>query len=91
MLTTDLKAKEALYEVAEPRYFEKSVLLSEDDEQGAIYDFLKSIGTDGYKEWLSAHENDYCFEVVRVDDTFYAVAYESYTRAAWAVEIEPIK
>lgn len=91
MLTTDLKAKEALYEVVEPRYFSKSVSLSEEDEQGAIYDFLKTICTDGYKEWLSAHENDYYFEVVRVDDTFYAVAYEDYTRPAWAVEIEPIK
>lgn len=41
MLTSDLKAKEAIYEVVEPRYFEKSVSLSEEDEQGSIYDFLK--------------------------------------------------
>lgn len=40
MLTSDLKEKEALYEVVEPRYFEKSVSLSEEDEQGSIYDFL---------------------------------------------------
>ena len=91
MLTTDLKAKEAFYEVVEPRYFEKSEILSEEDEQGEIYDLLKEIGTDSYKEWLSAHENDYYFGVVRVDDTFYAVAYEDYTRPAWAVVIEPIK
>ena len=30
MLTSDLKAKEAIYEVVEPRYFEKSVSLSEE-------------------------------------------------------------
>lgn len=41
MLTSDLKAKEAIYEVVEPRYFEKSVSLSEEDEQGSIYDFLE--------------------------------------------------
>lgn len=91
MLTENIKAKEDLYEVVEPRYFEKSEFLSEEYDQGAIYDALKEIGTDGYKEWLSAHESDYYFGVVRVDDTYYAVAYEDYTRPAWAVEIEPIK
>lgn len=91
MLTTDLKAKEAIYEVVEPRYFEKSEILSEEDEQGEIYDLLKEIGTDDYKEWLSAHENDYYFAVVKVGNYYYAVAYEDFTRAAWAVEIEPIK
>lgn len=91
MLTTDLKAKEALYEVVEPRYFEKSVSLSEEDEQGSIYDFLKTIGTEDYAAWLSEHENDYDFEVVRVGDTYYAIAYEKFTIPAWAVVIEPIK
>lgn len=41
MLTTDLKAKEALYEVVEPSYFQNAESLSAEDEQGAIYDFLK--------------------------------------------------
>jgi hypothetical protein len=90
MLTSDLKAKEAIYEVVEPRYFEKSVSLSEEDEQGSIYDFLKGIGTEEYTEWLAEHESDYYFEVVRVGDTYYAIANEYYTTPAWAVEIEPI-
>lgn len=91
MTTTDLKAKEDIYEVVEPRYFEKAESLSEQDDQGAIYEFLLKLGSEDYKEWLSAHENDYYFEVVRVDGSFYAVAYEDYTTPAWAVEIEPIK
>lgn len=41
MITTDLKAKEALYEVVEPSYFQNAESLSVEDEQGAIYDFLK--------------------------------------------------
>lgn len=90
MLTSDLKAKEAIYEVVEPRYFEKSVSLSEEDEQGAIYDFLKELGTEDYTEWLKNHESDYYFQVVRVDRYYYAVAYEDYTTPAWAVEIEPV-
>lgn len=40
MLISDLKEKEALYEVVEPRYFEKAESLSEQDDQGAIYEFL---------------------------------------------------
>ena len=91
MTTTDLKAKEELYEVVEPRYFEKAESLSEQDDQGAIYEFLLKLGSEDYKEWLSAHENDYYFEVVRVDGSFYAVAFEDYTTARWAVEIEPVK
>lgn len=91
MTTTDLKAKEDIYEVVEPRYFEKAESLSEQDDQGSIYEFLLKLGSEDYKEWLSAHENDYYFEVVRVDGSFYAVAYEDYTTPAWAVEIEPIK
>lgn len=91
MSISDLKEKEALYEVVEPRYFEKAESLSEQDNQGAIYDFLASQGSEEYKEWLSAHENDYYFEVVRVDGSYYAVAYEDYTTPAWAVEIEPVK
>ncbi len=91
MLTTDLKAKEELYEVVEPRYFENAHSLSSEDEQGSIYDFLNTIGTEEYAEWLSEHENDYYFEVVRVDGSYYAVAYEDYTTPAWAVEIEPVK
>lgn len=91
MLTTDLKAKEAIYEVVEPSYFQNAESLSSEDEQGAIYDFLKEIGTEEYIDWLSSHENDYYFEVVRVDGSFYAVAYEDYTTARWAVEIEPVK
>lgn len=90
MLTSDLKAKEALYEVVEPSYFQNSESLSAEDEQGAIYDFLKEIGTEEYTEWLSEHENDYYFEVVSVGDTYYAIANEDYTSPAWAVEIEPI-
>jgi hypothetical protein len=31
MLTTDLKAKEELYEVVEPRYFENAQSLSSED------------------------------------------------------------
>lgn len=91
MLTSDLKAKEAIYEVVEPRYFEKSVSLSEQDDQGAIYEFLEGIGSDDYKEWLKSHENDYYFEVVSVGDTYYAIAYEDYTTPAWAVEIEALE
>lgn len=91
MLTSDLKAKEEIYEVVEPRYFEKSVSLSEEDEQGAIYDFLKELGTEYYTEWLKNHESDYYFQIVRVDRYYYAVAYEDYTTPAWAVEIEPVK
>lgn len=91
MLTTDLKAKEALYEVVEPSYFQNSESISAEDEQGAIYDFLKGLGTEDYTEWLKNHENDYYFEVVRVDNTYYAIAYEDYTTPAWAVEIEPLK
>lgn len=90
MTTTDLKAKEEIYEVVEPRYFEKSEAISEQDDQGAIYDFLKGIGSEDYKEWLKSHESDYYFEVVRVDGSFYAIANEDYTTPAWAVEIEPI-
>lgn len=91
MLTSDLKAKEAIYEVVEPRYFEKAESLSEQDDQGAIYQFLEGIGSEDYKEWLKSHENDYYFEVVRVGDTFYAIANEDYTAPAWAVEIEPLE
>lgn len=91
MLTTDLKAKEALYEVVEPRYFEKAESLSKQDDQGAIYEFLEGIGSEDYKEWLKSHENDYYFEVVRVGGTFYAIANEDYTTPAWAVEIEPLE
>ncbi len=39
MLTENLKAKEELYEVVEPRYFEKAESLSSEDEQGSIYDY----------------------------------------------------
>lgn len=91
MSISDLKAKEAIYEVVEPRYFEKAESLSEQDDQGAIYEFLLKLGSENYTEWLSAHENDYYFEVVRVDGSYYAVAYEDYTTPAWAVEIEPVK
>lgn len=91
MLITDLKAKEELYEVVEPRYFEKAESISEQDDQGAIYQFLEGIGSEDYKEWLKSHENDYYFEVVRVGDTFYAIANEDYTAPAWAVEIEPLE
>lgn len=59
MSISDLKEKEALYEVVEPRYFEKAESLSELDDQGAIYEFLLELGSEDYKEWLSAHENDY--------------------------------
>lgn len=90
MLTEKLKAKEELYEVVEPSYFQNAESLSTEDEQGSIYDFLKEIGTEEYTEWLSTHENDYYFEVVRVGDTYYAIANEDYTTPAWAVEIEPI-
>lgn len=90
MTTTDLKAKEEIYEVVEPRYFEKAESLSEQDDQGAIYEFLEGIGSDDYKEWLKGHEDNYYFEVVRVGDTYYAIANEDYTTPAWAVEIEPI-
>jgi hypothetical protein len=91
MLTSDLKEKEALYEVVEPRYFEKAEPLSEQDDQGAIYQFLEGIGSEDYKEWLKSHENDYYFEVVHVGDTFYVIANEDYTAPAWAVEIEPLE
>lgn len=91
MITTDLKAKEELYEVVEPSYFQNAESLSAEDEQGAIYDFLKEIGTEEYIDWLSSHENDYYFEVVRVGDTYYAIANEDYTTPAWAVEIEPLE
>lgn len=91
MLTENLKAKKELYQVVEPSFFQNAESLSAEDEQGAIYDFLKEIGTEEYIDWLSSHENDYYFEVVRVDGSFYAVAYEDYTTPAWAVEIEPIK
>lgn len=43
MLTSNLKTKEALYEVVEPRYFEKAESLSEQDDQGAIYEFLLNL------------------------------------------------
>lgn len=90
MITTDLKAKEEVYEVVEPRYFEKAESLSEEDDQGVIYDLLKDLGTEEYIDWLTKHENDYYFNVVRVGETYYAVANEDYTTPAWAVEIEPI-
>ena len=91
MLTENIKAKEKLYEVVEPRYFENAESLSAEDEQGEIYDFLKEIGTEEYTEWLSEHESDYYFEIVRVGDAFYAIANKDYTTPAWAVEIEPLK
>lgn len=91
MLTENLKAKEKLYQVVEPSYFQNAESLSAEDEQGAIYDFLKILGTEEYIDWLTEHENDYYFEVVRVDGSYYAIAYEDYTTPAWAVEIEPIK
>lgn len=90
MITTDLKAKEEVYEVVEPRYFEKAESISEEDDQGVIYDLLKDLGTEEYIDWLTKHENDYYFNVVRVGETYYAVANEDYTTPAWAVEIEPI-
>lgn len=74
MSISDLKEKEALYKVVEPRYFEKAESLSEQDGQGAIYEFLLKLGSEDYKEWLSAHENDYYFGVVRVDGSYYAVS-----------------
>lgn len=77
--------------MVEPRYFEKAESISEQDDQGAIYQFLEGIGSEDYKEWLESHENDYYFEVVRVGDTFYAIANEDYTAPAWAVEIEPLE
>ena len=91
MLTENLKAKEKLYQVVEPSYFQNAESLSAEDEQGAIYDFLKNLGTEEYIDWLTEHENNYYFEVVRVDGSYYAIAYEDYTTPAWAVEIEPIK
>lgn len=91
MLTENLKAKEELYQVVEPSYFQKAESLSAEYETGAIYDFLKILGTEEYIDWLTEHENDYYFEVVRVGDTYYAIAYQDYTLPAWAVEIEPIK
>ncbi len=91
MLTENLKAKEELYYVVEPSFFQNAESLSAEDEQGAIYDFLSEIGTEEYIDWLSSHENDYYFEVVRVGETYFAVANEDYTAPAWAVEIEPIK
>lgn len=91
MLTENLKAKEKLYQVVEPSFFQNAESLSAEDEQGAIYDFLKILGTEDYIDWLTEHENDYYFEVVRVDGSYYAIAYEDYTTPAWAVEIEPIK
>lgn len=91
MLTENLKAKEKLYQVVEPSYFQNVESLSAEDEQGAIYEFLKILGTEEYIDWLTEHENDYYFEVVRVDGSYYAIAYEDYTTPAWAVEIEPIK
>lgn len=91
MLTENLKAKEKLYQVVEPSYFQNAESLSAEDEQGAIYDFLKILGTEEYIDWLTEHENDYYFEVVRVDGSYYAIAYKDYTTPAWAVEIEPIK
>lgn len=90
MLTEKLKAKEELYEVVEPRYFENAESLSAEDEQGSIFDFLKEIGSEDYIDWLKEHEDNYYFEVVRVGDTYYAIANEDYTTPAWAVEIEPI-
>lgn len=90
MLTENLKAKEELYQVVEPSYFQNAESLSTEDEQGAIYGFLEEIGPEEYIEWLKSHENDYYFEVVRVGDTYYAVANKDYTTPAWAVEIEPI-
>lgn len=91
MLTTDLKAKEAIYEVVEPSYFQNAESLSEQDDQGAIYEFLEGIGSEDYKEWLKSHESDYYFEVVRANGSFYAIANEDYTTPAWAVEIEPLE
>lgn len=86
-----MKAKEKLYWVVEPSYFQNAESLSAEDEQGAIYAFLKDIGTEEYIDWLTEHENDYYFEVVRVGETYFAVANEDYTAPAWAVEKEPIK
>lgn len=91
MLTENLKAKEELYQVVEPSFFQNAESLSAEDEQCAIFDFLKEIGTEEYIGWLTEHENDYYFEVVRVGETYFAVANEDYTAPAWAVEIEPIK
>lgn len=66
MLTENLKAKEELYQVVEPSFFQNAESLSAEDEQGAIYDFLKNLGTEEYIDWLTEHENDYYFEVVRM-------------------------
>lgn len=90
MLTANLKAKELLYQVVEPSYFQNAESLSTEDEQGAIYGFLEEIGSEEYKKWLKDHESDYYFEIVRVGDTYYAIANENYTTPAWAVEIESI-
>lgn len=90
MLTENLKAKEELYQVVEPSYFQNSQAISAEDEQGAIYCFLEEFGPEEYIEWLKNHEDNYYFEVVRVGESYYAIAYEDYTTPAWAVEIEPI-
>ena len=40
MSISDLKEKEALYEVVEPRYFEKAESLSEQDDQELFMSFF---------------------------------------------------
>lgn len=89
------KNNEEVYVVADNSWFEQyTEVISEPDDNGAVYDFLEENleGTDieeEYKEWQKKHFEDYYFAVVQSKQgDFYVVAYESGNRAAFACEIE---
>ena len=85
-----------VYQVADSSWFAQyaNEVVSDADDNGAVYDFIQESvkGTDiedDYEAWTKDHFADYYFAVVvsKFGD-FYAVAYERYEVAAYAVEIE---
>lgn len=89
------KNNEQVYEVQDSSWFEQHThVISEPDDNGTVFDFLQENvkGTDtedDYKAWLREHVEDYYFAVaIDNEGDYYAVAYESANRAAYACEIE---
>lgn len=89
------KNNEEVYQVADGSWFEQyTEVISEPDDNGSVYDFFEENvkATDveeEYKEWQKEHFDDYYFAVAQSKQgDFYAVAYESGDRAAFACEIE---
>lgn len=93
----DLKKKnnEEMYAVAEPSWFSQHTkVVSAPEDNGDVSTFLleQAEGTDiedEYKAWLKEHEEkaDCYFAICVGSDECYAVAYEDYGTAAYAIEL----